>query len=355
MIGETAGGKDQTGGHGDNDVAGDALETALDDGEHQVQDQEVAPVESTGGGVGGHGSGITEQPQGAQRQVGDDAAHGTDDHGLLLAQTGGQQRDGQEGGNAGGDGGQSRDVALQQGRTGNAGEHGDVDSAGLGRGSQLVGRGRQNQHLNGAVVLKGIPVVLEADLDGFAGSEELAAVLGGNSDDSQHGAHTGSNGSEQPHGVEELGRGVAAHAFVRSSQVGSHNGQTGKEDRVVHSVEGDKQGALFRVIGQAALGRLGNNTLAGVAQVVHTGNHDEEDEAGTFRQQVGNMEHDEAGHGQNHVAQDHEGAVFAETAVGLVNHVADERVGNTVPDTHDHREAGRHDHGRRPRSPSGSS
>ena len=109
VIGETAGGKDQTGGHGDNDVAGDALEPALDDGEPQGQDQEVAPADSTGGGVGGHGSGITEQPQGAQRQVGDDAAHGTDDHGLLLAQTGGQQRDGQEGGNAGGDGGQSRE------------------------------------------------------------------------------------------------------------------------------------------------------------------------------------------------------------------------------------------------------
>ena len=55
------------------------------------------------------------------------------------------------------------------------------------------------------------------------------------------------------------------------------------------------------------------------------------------------MEGNEAGHGQKDVANDHERAVLAELAVGLIDHEADERVGDAIPDTHGHGQ-GRSDH-----------
>lgn len=117
--------------------------------------------------------------------------------------------------------------------------------------------------------------------------------------------------------MEEFGGGVAAHAFQAGGQVGGHNGQTGKQDDVVHSVKGGEQRTLLGVVGQAALGGLGHHALAGVTQIIAAGNDNEEDEAEGFGQLMGDMEHDKAGHGQDQVAQDHEGAVLAETPLVL--------------------------------------
>ena len=77
-----------------------------------------------------------------------------------------------------GDGHQTGNITLQQVGTGDAGEHGDHDGAGLCRRTQLIGRCGQNQHLDGAVVLQGIPVILQADLDRFAGAKNSERSLG---------------------------------------------------------------------------------------------------------------------------------------------------------------------------------
>ena len=53
------------------------------------------------------------------------------------------------------------------------------------------------------------------------------------------------------------------------------------------------------------------------------------------------MVHDPAHAEQDQVADEHERAVLAEAAVGLIHDHAHERVGDAVPDTHDHRERAR--------------
>ena len=55
------------------------------------------------------------------------------------------------------------------------------------------------------------------------------------------------------------------------------------------------------------------------------------------------MESDVAGHAQDDLTDHDERAVLAELAVGLIDHEADERVSDTVPDTHHHGQ-GRSDH-----------
>ena len=206
----------------------------------------------------------------------------------------------------------------------------------MGRGAQLIGRCGQDQHLDGAVVLQGIPVILQADLDRLAGAKELRTVLRGDGDDSQQGEDTGNDGGHDPQAVEELGGSIAADILVAVCHVRNYNRQTSEQNGVEHAVEGSEHGALLGVVGHAGLCRLGNDALAGVAQIVDHQDHNVEGEADCLRQLVGDVEQDEAGHGQNDVADDDERAVLTELAVGLIDHEAHERVGDTVPDTHDH-------------------
>ena len=330
--------------HGDDDVAGDALEACVDDAQANMEDQEVAPVQGALSGVRGHGGGVAQQPQGDGQSVDDQTADGADDHGLALAELGSHQRDGQEGDDDAGDGGQSGHVALQNGRTGDAGEHCNGDSAGTGRGAQLIGRCRQDQHLDGAVVLQGIPVILQADLDRLAGAKELRTVLRGDGDDSQQGEDTGTDGGHDPQAVEELGGSIAADILVAVCHIRKHDRQTSEQNGVEHAVEGSEHGALLGVVGHAGLCRLGNDALAGVAQIVDHQDHNVEGEADCLRQLVGDVEQDEAGHSQNDIADDDERAVLTELAVGLIDHEAHERVGDTVPDAHDHAQGRGHHH-----------
>ena len=145
--------------------------------------------------------------------------------------------------------------------------------------------------------------------------------------------------------MEELGRGIVANISILVGNVGNDNSQHRKQDGIEHAIERSEHGALFGVVGHAALGALGNNALAGVAQVINAAEHNKENKAGgAFRQFVGKVEHDKAGSRQNDVANDHERAVFAELAVGFIHHVANERVSYAVPDTHSHGKAGCHDH-----------
>ena len=330
-------------GHGDNDVTGDTLETSSDDGKDQIDDQEVAPVQSTSLGVGGHSGRITEQPQSCQDTIGDQTAHRTDQHSLALTQTGSKEADEQEAHDGAGDGHQTGNITLQQVGTSDAGEHGDHDGAGLCRRTQLIGRCGQDQHLNGTVVLQGIPVILQADLDRFAGAEELGTILGSDGDHSDDGEDRRHDSGHLPQGVKELQRCVTAHIVVAVGDTGNDDAQDSKHQGVIHTVERSEHGALFGIVGHTRLSRLGNDTLAGVAQVVDHQNDHIEGEAHALRQLVGDMESDVAGHAQDDLTDHDERAVLAELAVGLIDHEADERVSDTVPDTHHHGQ-GRSDH-----------
>lgn len=155
----------------------------------------------------------------------------------------------------------------------------------------------------------------------------------------------GHNGGHHPEFMEELGRGIVANISILVGHVGNDNSQHRKQDGIEHAIERSEHGALFGIVGHAALGALGNNALAGVAQVINAAEHNKENKAGgAFRQFVGKVEHDKAGSRQNDVANDHKRAVFAELAVGFIHHVANERVSYAVPDTHSHGKAGCHDH-----------
>ena len=195
----------------------------------------------------------------------------------------------------------------------------------------------------GRLVLQGIPVILQADLDRFAGAEELRTILGGDGDHSDHGEAGGHDSGHQPQGVHELGGSVAAHIGVAISNTRDDDAQNGEQQGIEHAVEGSEHRALLGVIGHAALCRLGNNTLAGVAQVVDHQDDHVEGEAGGLRQLVGHMECDPAGDAQDDLTDHDERAVLAELAVGLIDHEAHERVSDTVPDTHHHGQ-GRSDH-----------
>ena len=331
-------------GHGDDDVAGQTLEASGRNGQDNIEDQEVAPVQSTGLRVGGHGGGVTQQPQSDQSAVADQSADGADDHALALAKLGCEIRNAAEGDDAAGDGGQSGNVALQQGRTGDAGEHCDLNGAGLCRAAQLIGRCGQDQHLDSAVILQSIPVILQTDLDRLTSTKELRTVLRSDGDDSQNGEDRRSDGGEHPEGVEELSGSIAADILVACCNAGADDRDTGEQQGVIHTVEGCEQRTLLGVVGHAGLSRLGNDALAGVTQIVDHQDHNVEGEAGCLRQQMGAMEQNETGHAQGDVADDDERAVLAELAVGLIDHEADERVGDTVPDAHDHAQGRGHHH-----------
>ena len=145
--------------------------------------------------------------------------------------------------------------------------------------------------------------------------------------------------------MEELNRGVIANIGVLVGDVRNDNGQRGEQNGVEHAVEGGEHGALLGVVGQAALCALGDNTLAGVAQIEQAAHNEEENKAdGAFGQLVGDMEHNVAGHEQHRLADDDERTVLAELAIGLVNHETDERVGDAVPQAHRHQEAGGNHH-----------
>ena len=333
------------GGHGNYDIAGNTLAAGIQDAEHNIGDQEGAPVQCTGFGVAGHCCGVANNPQGGQDNVADNAADGANDHGFFLAKAGGNDGDNQEGEDDAGDGGNGGHAALQFDGTGNAGKHSNGNSAGFGSGAELIRGGGQHQHLDGAVVFQGIPVVFQADLDGFASAKEFRAVFGCNGDDGDHGKDGGHNGGHHPEFMEELGRGIVANISILVGNVGNDNSQHRKQDGIEHAIERSEHGALFGIVGHAALGALGNNALAGVAQVINAAERNKENKAGgAFRQFVGKVEHDKAGSRQNDVANDHERAIFAELAVGFIHHVANERVSYAVPDTHSHGKAGCHDH-----------
>ena len=112
---------------------------------------------------------------------------------------------------------------------------------------------------------------------------------------------------------------------------------------VIHTVERSEHGALFGIVGHTRLSGLGNDTLAGVAQVVDHQNDHIEGEAHALRQLVGHMECDPAGDAQDDLTDHDERTVLTELAVGLIDHEADERVSDTVPHTHHHGQ-GRSDH-----------
>ena len=287
-------------GHGDNDVAGDALEASLQDGHAQVSQQEHGTeVQSALGSIGGDSGGIAEDPQASQQSVHDDAAPGADQHSLALAQLGSDGGDGQEGDDAAGNGGQSGDGTLGSLGAGQNSEHSDGDGRGLSLGSQLVGGSGDNQHLDGAVVLQNLPVVLQADLLSSAGAEELGAVLGSDGEDSDGGEQAGHADGEQPNPMEELSSTVAAHAggvdvLELDGGVGVEDADQSEQNGVVNGIEGSEQGALLGVVGQTGLGRLGDDTLAGVANIVRSRHDDEENQADVaLGQHVGHMEQDE--------------------------------------------------------------
>ena len=145
--------------------------------------------------------------------------------------------------------------------------------------------------------------------------------------------------------MEELGGGVAAHSLQVSSPAGGQNADACEQEGVVNAVESCEQGALLGVIGNTGLCGLGNDALAGVADVVDAGHDHEEDQTdGTFGQQVGHMEQNERADTQDDIADDNERTVLTELAVGLVNQEANDGVGHAVPQTHNHGEGGRQDH-----------
>ena len=59
---------------------------------------------------------------------------------------------------------------------------------------------------------------------------------------------------------------------------------------------------------------------------------------------MGHMECDPAGDAQDDLTDHDERTVLTELAVGLIDHEADERVGNTVPHTHHHGQGGSDHH-----------
>ena len=76
--------------------------------------------------------------------------------------------------------------------------------------------------------------------------------------------------------MEELGRGIVANISILVGNVGNDNSQHRKQDGIEHAIERSEHGALFGIVGHAALGALGNNALAGVAQVINAAEHNKE-------------------------------------------------------------------------------
>ena len=213
---------------------------------------------------------------------------------------------------------------------------------------------------------QGVNVILHADLLGGAQTEVLGVILTPQSNDGADCKHCRQAAEHQLHGGEQAGvvesgqaaagllhdacqSGVLCHqrSDLCSVGLGSQgelgNQAVGNDDRdddvhqddVVHGIAHCEDGALLGVVGQAGLSRLGDNALAGVAQDVDHVDDDERDKADTSAHLGDEVEHHEGGGEHDDLADDNERTVFAELAVGLIDHHTNERVGDTVPDTHD--------------------
>ena len=211
-----------------------------------------------------------------------------------------------------------------------------------------------------------IHVVLHADLLGGAQTEVLRVILtpqgddGADCKDSRHSAEGQLDGGEQA-GVVESGQ-AAARLLHDASQVGvlchqrsdlssiglGSQGELGHQDigdndgeddvhqdDIVHRIAHCEDGALLGVVGQAGLSRLGDDALAGVANDVDHVDDDEHREPDTHTHLGDEVEHHEGGDEHDDLTQNDEGTVLTELTVGLINCHAHERVGDTVPDTHD--------------------
>ena len=213
---------------------------------------------------------------------------------------------------------------------------------------------------------QGVNVILDADLLGGAQTEVLRIVLTPQGDDGADCKDSGQAAEHQLHGGEQAGvveSGQAAAGLLHDacqsrvlchqrSDLGSvglgSQGELGHQDigdndgehdvhqnNVIHSIAHCEDGALLGIVGQAGLSRLGDNALAGVANDVDHVDDDERNKADTSAHLGDEVEHHEGGGEHDDLADDNERTVFAELAVGLIDHHTNERVGDTVPDTHD--------------------
>ena len=213
-----------------------------------------------------------------------------------------------------------------------------------------------------------VDVVLDSDLLVVADAEVFLAVLTPQTDDAQHSQNEGQAAHQQlevgPHfgvveAVEDLHAVFLDEDVGEVGVLGNQSGNlvrmlrrvegvlgdqsAGQEDGIpevehhdqIHRVEHGEDGTLRGIVGEAGLRRLGDHALAGVADDVQCIEHDVQREPQAHAHAGQHMEHRKGHAEQNGLADDDEGAVFAELGIGLVNDEADERVGDTVPDTHD--------------------
>ena len=184
-------------------------------------------------------------------------------------------------------------------------------------------------------------IILEFELGLGAGlAEKFRAVLLADSDDGQDGENEGNHGQNQhgllPHGGVNHAKSLAAlanelaHGIFLSQDGGDQHGHQGAGHLGQDAVEAGEDGALFGVVGQHGLTGLGHHGLAGVA--------DDIDHVKQGGKQVflvdgpvdrGVEDHDQAGP-DDHVADQHVGAEFAEAAVGAVHQHAHQGIGDCV-------------------------
>ena len=205
---------------------------------------------------------------------------------------------------------------------------------------QLVGRGGDDQHLDGPVVLEHIPVVLKANSLLDTGTVVLRSVLAGDAENGDESQQDGDRSHDEPH-ILEVGHAEAAVFFHQRPR--EERGEEAEDDGHIRPVKHREKRTLFGVVGQARLTGFCDDALEGVANHIEEVEHHKADELQGLGQVVADEDHQEKGKGHGQVAQEHEGTVFPETCCGAVNDVAQERVRGGVPHAHHgHKHRGYH-------------
>ena len=181
-----------------------------------------------------------------------------------------------------------------------------------------------------------ICVILKAHLLRLARAKVFDIVLWRDRDESDGREDRGDDPQSQRHLPEQADRFQLA-IFGHQGQGDPHLAQSehgGRTDAIHHP----EDRALLGIVGQTALTGLGDDALAGIAQI-KDGVHDKEPDQSEALRQIGRQViHQECRNKHGDVADHHERAVLAELPVSAVHDQPHKGVGDAVPDAGDHAE-----------------
>ena len=180
-----------------------------------------------------------------------------------------------------------------------------------------------------------LKIVTKSDPNGLPRPIILLLIFGPDGDDRDYRKDSGNRCHNHPKLLIE--HNILGEAPVLLGQTSYEHLSPREENQVINRIKNREQRSLLWIIGQAGLRGFGDNTLAGIAQIVDAVDCDKpaypQGPCGNHRS---HKDHQKGAEGQDDIANHHKRTIFPQPAVGLIQQVAHKRIRDPVPDTHNH-------------------